>query len=233
MKEVLQFIDVNKSFGKKKIINKVSFTIQSGEICGLVGANGSGKTTIMKLATNLVLSDSGKIMINGYDLHKDYANAIKNISMCFDKDLLYEHLTGYENLEMYNSLIISNANKIDEVLKKVNMEEYAYKKVNQMSSGMKQRIALARTLLGSPKIILLDEPVNALDPRGMKELYSFIKAMAKEGIAFLISSHMLYDVERNCDTVIMLNNGEVVLHEKISELVLGRSSLEEIYMERC
>ncbi len=232
MKEAIKLIDVCKSYGKAEIIHKASFSINEGEVCGIVGANGSGKTTIMGLATGLIKKNSGQVLIGGYDIDKEYTKAIKNIGMCFDKFLHYENLTGYENIKLIYNLCKEDCYSVNEVLEMVGLSKEANKKVHQYSSGMKQRLAVARTILKKPKLIILDEPINALDHRGMKELYDLISTFSKMGTAFLISSHMLYDVEKHCTNIIFLNKGNVQLSGNIKELTQNKN-IEEIYLELC
>lgn len=176
----------------------------------------------------------GKVLINGFDIDTEYVLAMKSVGMCFDQFLLYDNLTGFENLKLIYDLVPKDCYPIKEVLEIVNLSKESDKKVKQYSSGMKQRLALARTILKKPKIIILDEPINMLDPRGMKELYILIAKLAETGTAFLISSHMLFDVEKHCDKVVFMKEGKVKLFGTVKELLKKKTkNLEDIYMECC
>lgn len=227
MKEtILNVSGLNKSFKKFKAISDINLKVYQGDVYGFLGPNGSGKTTTIRSILGLLNADSGTIEICGHDIHKDFENAIRNIGAVVENPTLYPYLSGRKNLEMYADIQGLSKDRVDEVLKIVQLEDRAKDKVRKYSLGMKQRLGIAQALLGSPKLIILDEPTNGLDPHGMVEIRELIKALAKnENITFFISSHLLYEVEQMCDRVSILKQGRVITEGYVKDLL---ASDEEI-----
>ena len=227
MKEtILKVSGLNKSFKKFKAISDIDLNVYEGDIYGFLGPNGSGKTTTIRSILGLLNVDSGKVEICGHDIHTDFENAIKNIGAVVENPTLYPYLSGRKNLEMYADIQGIPKERVDEVLKIVQLEDRAKDKVRKYSLGMKQRLGIAQALLASPKLIILDEPTNGLDPHGMVEIRELIKDLAKnQSITFFISSHLLYEVEQMCDRVSILKQGKVITEGYVKELL---SSDEEI-----
>lgn len=236
MKEeyVLEVCNIKKAFGKKIAVKNISLTLRGGKICGMIGLNGAGKTTTLKMITGLVSKSGGTVKICGYDIDKEYTKAIQNVGISLESVKLYENLTARENLMLVSNLCKTEKYNIDYLLNLVDLSKNKSRtKVSEYSTGMKKRVELARALLNKPKLIILDEPTNGLDPKGVKGIYKFIKKLAvQEGISFIISSHILYDIERLCDEVILINNGEVLLQGEMKKIVLSEgTSLEKIFFE--
>lgn len=219
-KIVLELKNVNKSFGRKKIIKDLNLEIRSSEIFGFLGPNGAGKTTTIKMIVGLLSIDSGTIKINGYDNVKDFEKSMIYIGAIVENPDMYGYLTGYENLKLKARLYGVTKSRITEVVKLVGLTDRINDKVGKYSLGMKQRLGLAHALLNNPKIIILDEPTNGLDPSGIKELRDILKKLAHEdNICVLVSSHMLSEMQLICDKVAIINKGEIVKIDTVKEVL--------------
>ena len=173
---VLKCENLNKSFGKKKILTDVSFEISKGDILGFIGPNGSGKTTTIKLILGLNSINSGKVTINSFDIQKDFERAIQKVGAIVENPDMYMYLSGYENLKLIAKLYKGiSKERIDEVVKLVKLEGRIKDKVSKYSLGMRQRLGIAQALLNHPNLLILDEPTNGLDPEGIKELRDLLK----------------------------------------------------------
>lgn len=217
---VLKCENLNKSFGKKKILTDVSFEISEGDILGFIGPNGSGKTTTIKLILGLNSINSGKVTINGFDIEKDFERAIQKVGAIVENPDMYMYLSGYENLKLIAKLYKGiSKERIDEVVKLVKLEGRIKDKVSKYSLGMRQRLGIAQALLNHPNLLILDEPTNGLDPEGIKELRDLLKSLAKkENIAVLISSHNLAELENFCNKVCIIQNGKVIETSEVKKL---------------
>lgn len=217
---VLKCENLNKSFGKKKILTDVSFEISEGDILGFIGPNGSGKTTTIKLILGLNSINSGKVTINSFDIQKDFERAIQKVGAIVENPDMYMYLSGYENLKLIAKLYKGiSKERIDEVVKLVKLEGRIKDKVSKYSLGMRQRLGIAQALLNHPNLLILDEPTNGLDPEGIKELRDLLKRLAKkENIAVLISSHNLAELENFCNKVCIIQNGKVIETSEVKKL---------------
>ena len=216
---ILKCENLNKSFGKKKILKDVSFTIKKGDILGFIGPNGSGKTTTIKLILGLNSIDSGNVTINGFDIKKDFESAIKEVGAIVENPDMYMYLSGYENLKLVANMYNVSSSKIDEVVKLVKLEGRIKDKVSKYSLGMRQRLGIAQALINSPNLLILDEPTNGLDPEGIKELRDLLKNLAKkENIAVLISSHNLAELDSFCNKVCIIQNGTIIESNEVKKL---------------
>lgn len=217
---VLKCENLNKSFGKKKILTDVSFEISEGDILGFIGPNGSGKTTTIKLILGLNSINSGKVTINSFDIQKDFERAIQKVGAIVENPDMYMYLSGYENLKLIAKLYKGiSKERIDEVVKLVKLEGRIKDKVSKYSLGMRQRLGIAQALLNHPNLLVLDEPTNGLDPEGIKELRDLLKRLAKkENIAVLISSHNLAELENFCNKVCIIQNGKVIETSEVKKL---------------
>ena len=216
---ILKCENLNKSFGKKKRLKDVSFTIKKGDILGFIGPNGSGKTTTIKLILGLNNIDSGNVTINGFDIKKDFESAIKGVGAIVENPDMYMYLSGYENLKLVANMYNVSSSKIDEVVKLVKLEERIKDKVSKYSLGMRQRLGIAQALINSPNLLILDEPTNGLDPEGIKELRDLLKNLAKkENIAVLISSHNLAELDSFCNKVCIIQNGTIIESNEVKKL---------------
>lgn len=217
---ILKCDKLNKSFGKKKILKDVSFELYEGDILGFIGPNGAGKTTTIKMILGLQSIDSGSVLINGYDIKKDFEKAILSVGTIVENPDLYMYLTGYENLKLVANMYKNiDKNRIDEVVKIVKLEQRINDKVSKYSLGMRQRLGIAQAILHRPNLLILDEPTNGLDPEGIKELREIIKNLAlKENVGVLISSHNLSELESFCNKVVIIKNGKIIDKNNLSEV---------------
>ena len=183
-----------------------------GDILGFIGPNGAGKTTTIKLILGLQSINSGKVFINGYDIEENFKKAIENVGTIVESPDLYMYMSGYENLKLVANLY-KNVDKarIDEIVKLVGLENRIKDKVSKYSLGMRQRLGIAQAILHKPKLLILDEPTNGLDPEGIKEVKVLLKKLAEqENMAILISSHNLAELDTFCNKISIIKNGEIV-----------------------
>ncbi len=219
-KSVLSIKNLYKSFGSKQILKDVSFDVKAGEIFGLLGPNGSGKTTTIKLALGLLNIDRGSVEICGYNISTQFEKAIRNVGAIIENPEMYKRLTGRQNLmqyyRMYDGISIDTLNWAIEA---VGLKDRIDEKIANYSLGMRQRLGIAQALLHSPKILILDEPTNGLDPEGIKQFRDFLIYLAHEkGIAIIISSHMLAELDSLCDRVGVINAGRIVGIQTMEEI---------------
>ena len=217
---VLEIKNVSKYFGKTKVVDNLSFEVKSGEILGFLGPNGAGKTTTIKMILGLLSIDEGSIEINGYDVKKNFEKAMEYIGGIVENPDLYGYMTAVENLKLYAKIRGIEYNKVYKILETVGLEKSMNQKVSKFSLGMKQRAGLALSLLHSPKILILDEPTNGLDPAGIKDLRDILKRLTREeNISVLVSSHILSEMELMCDRVVVINEGKFVKTQILGEKI--------------
>ena len=227
---ILKCENLNKSFGKKKILKDVSFTIKKGDILGFIGPNGSGKTTTIKLILGLNSIDSGNVTINGFDIKKDFESAIKGVGAIVENPDMYMYLSGYENLKLVANMYNVSSSKIDEVVKLVKLEGRIKDKVSKYSLGMRQRLGIAQALINSPNLLILDEPINGLDPLGIQEIRQYLKKLAtKNNTTIIISSHILSEIEQLVDTIGIIHHGQLL--EQISMNTFREKTKKYIQIE--
>ncbi len=222
-KPVLVVKNLTKYYGERIALNNVSFSIGEGEIFGLIGPNGAGKTTAIKLITGLAKISSGSVTILGNDIVSNFEKAILNVGGIIENPNFYNHLSGLQNLKYFASLYGKiDMNRINYLVKVLAMQNRIKNKVKTYSLGMKQRLGIICALINKPKLLILDEPLNGLDPTGIIEMREFVKKVAtEEKIAVLISSHILSEVEALCDTVGIIKNGVLIEHQNITDLQRG------------
>ena len=232
-KAILECIDINKSFGKKQILNNVSFKIFKGDILGFIGPNGSGKTTTIKCVLGLNKIDSGKVIINGYDIKKDFIKAIEKVGAIVDNPDLYIYLSGYNNLKLTANIYQNiKEDRINEVVSLVKLEKDIKEKVSKYSLGMRQRLAIAQSLINNPNLLILDEPTNGLDPKGTKELRELLISLSKQNTSILISSHNLTDLENLCNKVCIINDGKIIEFNDIKVIKEKHKTLEDAFLNK-
>jgi len=217
MEKLLECQNISKRFGKKQILNNVSFEIDAGDILAFIGPNGAGKTTAIKLILGLQKIDEGKVLINGFDVSKDFVNAIKRVGAIVENPDTYMYLSGWQNLKLIANLYPDVTDeKIKEIVEYVGLEKRIKESVSKYSLGMRQRLGIARALLNSPNILILDEPTNGLDPEGIKDLRDLLKKLAKDGMGILISSHNLAELESFCNKVLIIDSGNIIESSEVN-----------------
>ena len=217
---ILKCENLRKKYGDKEILKGISLELYENDILGFIGANGAGKTTIIKLILGLQNMNSGTVYINNYNLKKDFKNAIKKVGAIVETPDFYMYLSGKKNLELSKNMYkgITNS-RIDEVVKLVGLEERINDKVSKYSLGMRQRLGIAEAILHKPNLLILDEPTNGLDPEGIKDLRTVLKHLSeKENIAIFISSHILSELENLCTKICIIKDGKIVETTDINKI---------------
>lgn len=209
MKKAIKVRNVSKEINGKKILDNINFDIYEGEIVGLVGPNGAGKSTLLKIMSGLYPNDEGLVEYYSIDLKHNYEKAMSMVGTLIESPDLYKNLSGFDNLELFKSMFKDvDEKRIKEIVEIVEMEKHLGKKFKTYSLGMKERLGIAASLINKPKILILDEPTNGLDPIGVKNVMNLLKEM--KGTTILISSHLLSEIEQLCDRVIFINSGKIV-----------------------
>ncbi|MFF2907645.1 ABC transporter ATP-binding protein [Paenibacillus sp. NPDC057934] len=224
---VLQMNEVSKIIKGKAIVDKLFFQIRKGEIVGLLGPNGAGKTTTIRMMTGLIRMSEGDIEVQGHSIKKNFKSAIAHIGAIIENPEFYPYMTGLDNLRQYERMTDEvDDDRIEEVVQLVGLQEAMNKKVKSYSLGMRQRLGIAQALLQRPKLLILDEPTNGLDPAGIREMRDYMRTIAEvEGISILISSHMLSEVEQICHRAVVIQNGKLVT---VTELGAENNISEEV-----
>lgn len=217
---VLSVDGVRKKIGRKWIIDDVTFDVKEGEIFGFLGPNGAGKTTTIRMLVDLIRPSEGKIMVCGYNVNRDPEKALQYVGSIVENPEVYTYLTGWENLQHFARMQPGVDNeRISEVVDIVRLDRRIHDKVSTYSLGMRQRLGIAQALLGRPRLLILDEPTNGLDPKGIKELREFIRKLADEGMAVFVSSHLLSEIQLLCDRVAIISKGRVLAVGGVDELI--------------
>lgn len=224
MKYMIQTKNLNKSYKKQEVNKDISLLVPKNSIYGLLGPNGAGKSTLLKMLTGMINPTSGEII---YKEKPWSRNDLLEIGSLIEQSPIYENLTARENLKVRTLLYNLPDSRIEDVLEIVNLTNTGNKKAGKFSMGMKQRIGIAIALLNNPKLLILDEPTNGLDPIGIGDLRELIKSFPKKGITVIISSHILSEVEQIADYIGIIANGQLWYQEKVQEDI----DLEKLFLE--
>jgi ABC-2 type transport system ATP-binding protein len=217
---------LTKRFGSNIAVNNVDLRVPRGCAFGYLGPNGAGKTTLIRVLLGLTHANSGTMSLLGFEVPKRRDLALARVGAIVDEPRFHAHLTGRKNLELLAAHREPAAqDRIGPALERVGMAQRADDKVSKYSMGMRQRLGVAACLLGDPELLILDEPMNGLDPAGMHDMRAMISALVSEGRTVVLSSHLLDEVERTCDSVAIVDRGSVVRQGSISELLSGASVL--------
>lgn len=214
----VEICNLTKVFDGKEVLRGCNLTVQSGTIYGLLGANGAGKTTMFKLITGLLSPTAGNIKVQGETLSIDKKDFLRKMGILIETPVFYDHLSARENLDIHLSYMEHSFEKIEQVLEMVGLGDTGKQPVSKFSLGMKQRLAIGRAISHSPQILILDEPINGLDPMGIRQIRNLFLSLAKDGMTLLISSHILSEIEHIADVVGVLTNGNVVQEVALSEI---------------
>ena len=217
---MLKVQNLTKKFAGKDALKGVSFEVKRGEIYGLLGHNGAGKSTTLGVILGMVAAGSGEVMIDGVSVQKDPRKALRKVGAIFESPAFYDYLSGWENLRVLVGLSGPfDARVAKEIVERVGLSDRIHSKVGAYSHGMRQRLALAQALLPEPEILLLDEPTDGLDPEGIKWFRDFVLGLREErGMTVLFNSHLLSEVEQMCDRVSIIRAGELVYEGAVNDL---------------
>lgn len=221
MKTILELQGLSKKIKGRNIINNISFKVGEGQIFGFLGPNGAGKTMTLRMIVGLIKPSHGDVLIDGHSIKKNYSKAMSAVGCIIENPAAYPFLSGYQNLLNLAQMngLYGEADLMD-VVRRVGMEKRIHDKVGTYSLGMKQRLAIAMALLKKPKLLILDEPTNGLDPSGIHEFRNLMVQLAKEEkMTIFVSSHLLSEIQMICDEVAIIMKGSVLKSGKVSELL--------------
>lgn len=220
---ILRTNHLTKKFGDQTVLKDISMQIEAGDIYGFLGVNGAGKSTTMKIILGLIAQDAGSVTVFGQDAATKRKAILRDVGALIEEPSFYPNLTGKENLQLIQKLLGLPQENVTKVLKIVNLQAAADKLVQNYSLGMKQRLAIAMALIKFPRFLILDEPTNGLDPKGMHEMRELIKSLPqKYGITVLISSHLLSEMAQMAKTVGIIKDGQLIYQGKMAQLVGSR-----------
>ena len=233
MSYIIRTNNLTKIFKGKEVVSNVSMNIKKGEIYGFLGPNGAGKTTVMKMLVNLLKPNAGEIELFGDKLTKNSYEVLKRIGSMIEYPVFYDNLSGEENLRLHCEYMgYYDKSGIERALKQVNLKNIRGKKVKEYSLGMKQRLGIARAIMTKPELLILDEPINGLDPIGIKEIRNLLKTLSVEnGITILLSSHIIAEIEQIADTIGVIDNGCLIDEISLEDTMLERSEYLSIIVD--
>jgi len=234
---VIEVKNLSKYFKKAKAVDSISFNVERGEIVGLLGENGAGKTTTLRMLATMLRASEGTAKIDGYDINTEPNKVRSQIGILFGGEVgLYDRLTARENISYFAKLNgmdeAETKKRIDYLIKMLHMEEYIDKRVGKFSRGMKQKTAIARSVVHSPKVMLFDEPTAGLDVTASRIVQDFIKKCKEDNRAIIFSSHSMLEVGRLCDRIVVIHKGKIVEEGTIKLLKekYNNDDLEEVFM---
>jgi ABC-2 type transport system ATP-binding protein len=218
--------NLTKVIGDRTIVDDVSLDVYAGEVFGFLGPNGAGKTTTIRMLVGLIKPTHGSVEICGFDIRHRFEDAMRCVGCIVENPDLYRFMTGRENLEHFARMLGVSGGEIERVAALVNMDHRLDQKVGTYSLGMRQRLGIAQAMLGSPRLLILDEPANGLDPAGIREIRELLRQLATTGLAVFVSSHLLAEVELMCDRVAIIHKGRLLQTGTVSELISNQRSME-------
>ena len=213
--------DLCKHFGRIRAVEHLSLEVPAGQMAGFLGPNGAGKSTTLYMIPRLVHPSGGRIRIFGVDLRQDFKQALRSVGVMVEAPAFYEYLSARKNLQLAARVLGNvSSHDIDEVLDRIGLADRQHDKVGTYSQGMKQRLGVGRAVLGKPRLLVLDEPTNGMDPEGTREILAFLQQRVKsEGLTVFISSHLLHEVEEYCETVFVIDRGHLVASGSVREIL--------------
>src|SRR5437764_7757030 len=219
--------NLTKVIGNRTIVDSVSFDLNAGEVFGFLGPNGAGKTTTIRMLVGLMRPTAGSVAICGHDVRRDFEKAMRCIGCIVENPDLYRFMTGRENLQHFARMLGVEAAEIDRVASLVSLAHRLDQRVGTYSLGMRQRLGIAQAMLGSPRVLILDEPANGLDPAGIREIRELLRKLAEErNMSVFVSSHLLGEVELMCDRVAIIHHGRILREGSVHELISSRREME-------
>lgn len=230
---ILQVSNINKSFGRVRALRDVSFSVARGTIIGLVGPNGAGKSTTMKVITSVTAPDVGEVKVAGETVTMQHRHVLAKVGALIENPGLYAYMTGWDNLKLYAEVAGISDNKITEIVTQLGLVEFINKKVKTYSWGMKQRVGVALAMVNDPDLLLLDEPLNGMDPVSAEEVKVVLRDWRDAGKTILISSHTVRDLEGLVDDYIFIDRGEIISRDEILTAADGKvdPDLEEMFAD--
>ncbi len=227
MTNALVASQLSKVIGDRTIVEDVSFELHPGEVFGFLGPNGAGKTTTIRMLVGLIKPTRGTVTVCGYDLHRGFEKAMRCIGCIVENPDLYRFMTGRENLEHFARMLRVPSAEIERVASLVNLAHRLDQRVGTYSLGMRQRLGIAQAMLGDPRVLILDEPANGLDPAGIREIRELLRGLAAErGLAVFVSSHLLAEIELTADRVAIIHKGRILRGGPVRELISGNRVME-------
>jgi ABC-2 type transport system ATP-binding protein len=218
---------LTKLIGTRTIVDDVSFSVNPGEVFGFLGPNGAGKTTTIRMLVGLIKPTSGRVTICGHDARRDFEAAMRCLGCIVETPDLYRFMTGRENLEHFARMLGVGQSEIERVAGMVQLAHRLDGRVGTYSLGMRQRLGIAQALLGKPKLLILDEPANGLDPAGIREIRQLLRQLATDyGMSVFVSSHLLAEIELTCDRVAIIHRGRIQREGPVHELVASGREME-------
>jgi len=218
---------LTKVIGKKTIVDNISFSLQPGEVFGFLGPNGAGKTTTIRMLVGLIKPTTGSVTVCGFDIRRQFEQAMRNVGCIVENPDLYRFMTGRENLEHFARMLHVPPSEIERVAGLVALAHRLEQKVGTYSLGMRQRLGIAQAMLGRPQLLILDEPANGLDPAGIREIRELLRTLAREqGMSVFVSSHQLAEIELMCDRVAIIHKGQMLREGTVAELISSRREME-------
>src|SRR5439155_9192667 len=209
------------------IVDSVSFQLYPGEVFGFLGPNGAGKTTTIRMLVGLIKPTAGSATVCGFDIRRDFEKAMRHVGCIVETPDLYRFMTGRENLEHFARMLGAPAEEIERVAELVQLSHRLDQKVGTYSLGMRQRLGIAQALLGNPRLLILDEPANGLDPAGIREMRNLLRRLAEERqMSIFVSSHLLAEVEMMCDRVAIIHHGKIQRIGNVRELIATKNEME-------
>lgn len=220
--KILKVRNVAKAFDGREMIHGMNLSVERGMIYGLLGVNGAGKTTTFKMITGLLRPDSGEIIFSGTSVSGQDKEFLREMGILIETPVFYEHLSARENLELHLQYMGCGVDKVEEALNRAGLQNTGRQPVSKFSLGMRQRLAIARAISHEPKLLVLDEPVNGLDPVGIRQMRELFLSLAREsGMALLISSHILSEIEHVADRVGVLADGSIAKEVSMAQVRKG------------
>src|SRR5437763_8693862 len=219
--------NLTKVIGKRTIVDSVSFDLNAGEVFGFLGPNGAGKTTTIRMLVGLIRPTAGTVTICGYDIRRQFENAMRCIGCIVENPDLSRFMTGRENLQHFARMLRVGQAEIERVAALVSLAHRLDQRVGTYSLGMRQRLGIAQAMLGNPRVLILDEPANGLDPAGIREIRELIRHLAEErNMSVFVSSHLLAEIELMADRVAIIHHGRILKEGSVHEMISSRREME-------
>ena len=230
----LRLDNLCKSFGRIRAVDNLSLEIHPGEMVGFLGPNGAGKSTTLYMISRLVRPSAGSIEIFGHNVRHNFKDAIRHVGTMVEMPPFYEYLSARRNLKLIGRLRGNTSDsQIDEILERIGLFDRRNDRVATYSQGMKQRLGLGMALLGRPRLLILDEPTNGMDPEGTQEILTFLREKIKDdGLTVFISSHLLYEVEEYCDRVLVINHGSLIASGAVKQILTPHDNVIRVTFQQ-